>query len=125
MINANGSAMSAAPIDRNDCNALRGVFVAVLASVALAACGGSDTEAEPAAQSIAETTPTTEPPAAPTTTTTTEAATTTVTPGSRTRSVVSAKDLKPLRLRLFKNTADSTYFARWAAKLDPRRDFPT
>ena len=31
--------------------------------------------------------------------------TTTVTPGSRTIVVLSAKDLKPLRLRLFRNTA--------------------
>ena len=40
MTSTTGSAMPTAPIDRNDFRALRVVFVAVLASVVLTACGG-------------------------------------------------------------------------------------
>lgn len=40
MRNATGIAMPTAPIDRNDYRSLKGVFVAVLASFVLSACGG-------------------------------------------------------------------------------------
>ena len=40
MKNATGKAMPAAPIDRNDCRSLKAVFVAILASIVLTACGG-------------------------------------------------------------------------------------
>ena len=48
--------------------------------------------------------------------------TTTVTPGSRARVVESANDLKPLRVRLFRNTVAPN--ASWRAHADPGIDDP-
>ena len=48
MKNATGIALPAAPIDRNDTRSLKGVLLAVLASLVLSACGGgAQTESQP------------------------------------------------------------------------------